>query len=329
MDTEIIDLITGDAIQSNDDRDIQETETVGENNLSDQNQQDIEIEDTDLIEGNSDSSQKNQNDDFFVEDEYLIDQLRAIVMTTEGTEVVVQSDLERPAITGQMMSLQERIDECAFYLDAVKQKAVATEDQIDRYFAAIQHDNNITLDDLKRTFEMHGLTYTQAREQLGRMQTVNTILELRVMSNVIVPRKDILAHYQDHTFVHDAIYYLQRAVIPFNTDYETQRDHLLQTIQNGESPQDTKWSMIFTLEANEIAQDKAFIKDAAIGQVLFADAGSDGFELYRVVDMLPEQPIPIDECYAQIERILRQPLYEKLLSTYKEKLYERTTVIYI
>lgn len=284
---------------------------------------DLLVEDTNESQDSSLLAQDDQ------EEEYLIDALRAIVMTTEGTELVVQSDLERPSITGQVLTLQDRIDECTFYLDAVKQKAVSTEDQIDRYFSAIQRDNNMTLDDLKRTFEMNGLTYMQAREQLGRMQTVNTILELRVMSNVIVPRVEVLAYYDEHEFLHEAVYYLQRAVVPFADDRENQKEELLRVLESGEENGGIRWSMIFALEASEIAADKLFIQEAPLGKILFAGASQEGFELYRVVDKLAEKAMSIDECYAHIERILKKPLYEKLLAGYKEKLFERTTVIYL
>lgn len=331
--------------QDNDIDDLSSAELVSDFDLIDasenNNQDDLqdEIESSEI----ADEPQDEENPDIFLESqdeilvdeesfeepEYLLDALRAIVMTVEGTELVMQSDLERPALTGQVMSLEDRVAECCFYLDAVKQKAVATEDQIDRYLSAIQRDNNITLDDLKRTFEANDLTYAQAREQLGRMQTVNTIVELRVMSNVIVPRKNILAYYEENTPVHEAIYYLQRAVIPFEYNREVQRERLLKSINAGEENGGLRWSMVFSLAASDIAGDKTFIRDAELNRTIFGDAGEDGFELYRVIDKKPERVIPIDECYAFIERTLRQPLYEKLMEEYKEKLFERMTIVYI
>lgn len=274
-------------------------------------------------------SNGQQGDDEQEGELYLLDGIRAVVMSAEKTELVTQSDLDRPNLNGQMLTLDQCVDECRFYLDAIEHKIQATEEQIDRSLLAVQRQNNMTLEDLKSTFAMNGLTYTEARELLGRLQTVSTVLDVRVNGNVLVPRSEVLAYFEENPQVYEAVYFLQRAVVPFAEDKDAQRAQLVQMTESKEGLGGIPWSSVFSIEYGEVADDKEFIHTSLVGDVIVASQTAQGFELYKLVDKKDEEPVSLEERYQEIEMTLRQPLHQKLLQAYRQTLSDKMPVIFL
>src|SRR5271169_1940426 len=69
----------------------------------------------DVCPAESPTEKNVDNNDTDEEPGYLLDAIRAIVITADGTELVTQSDLERPNFFGQIPTLQSEIDERLMY----------------------------------------------------------------------------------------------------------------------------------------------------------------------------------------------------------------------
>jgi hypothetical protein len=260
---------------------------------------------------------------------YLLDAIRAIVITGTGTELVTQSDLERPNFAGQIPTLEDEIEERLFYQDALKKQVLITDDQIDRQIAVVMQQNNLTLDGLKVLCTEYGMTYQELRDKLARTFSVNTIRDHMVESYAIINRSDVIKYYEEHPEMTSIVYYLQRAIVPYEGDRDTQQAELTKLVSSKESDDGIDWSVLFSVEHATVAEEKMFIHTMQVGDVVLAQELYDGFELYRLVNKKEAIPRTLDERYLEIDELLRRPLREKLLQEYRDKLFREATIIYM
>src|SRR5437667_2069146 len=135
---------------------------------------------------------------FYASDLFLIDTIKAVVFADDGTEIIIQSELDLPSLTGQMQSLDDLIFDCRVYLNAKKRKISPDEEAVDAYLRQIQRDNNLTDAALRDIFTASGYTFEEGRQKLQMMQTVNIMLDHEIRSNLIVSRKAAQAYYNEH-----------------------------------------------------------------------------------------------------------------------------------
>ncbi|HEV2917297.1 MAG TPA: hypothetical protein VGW78_06165 [Candidatus Babeliales bacterium] len=260
---------------------------------------------------------------------YLLDCIRAIIVTTEGTELVTQSDLERPNFFGRLPTLQEEIEERLIYQDALKYHITITEDQIDRQIAVVMRQNNLTLDQLKELCTEYGMTYQELRDKLARVYTVNTMKEHIIESKLIINRSEIIAYYEANPEYTEVIYELQRTVVPYAQDKNAQKAMLQERIATKQLMDDIGWSITFSVEYSAVSDAKSFIHSMHVGDVVLADERIDGFELYRLVGKKEAALRSLEERYMEIDHILRRPMREKLMENYRRKLFEESTIVYL
>jgi hypothetical protein len=261
------------------------------------------------------------------EELHLLDEIRAIVLTYEGTELVTLSDLERPNFFGTVPTLREEIQERLLYQDALKHRIIISEDQIDRQIAAVMQQNNLTLDELKAVCTEYGMMYQELRDKLARSYSIATMQDHVIESRMIINRSDIEAYCEAHPEQRDAIYYLQRAIIPFASDRNAQRDALLARLVSHASSDDIAWSVVFSVGNADIADDKNFIRTMRTGDVVMAEERSDGFELYRLVDKMEAHMRTLEERYFEVDELLRRALREELLYDYHNKLLNEAIIV--
>jgi len=263
-------------------------------------------------------------------DLYLLDTIEAVVRIQKDTEIITKSDVDRPSLGGEMRSLQDIVFERSLFLDAKRQGIPCDEDALEAYLMAIQHEHNLTRDGLKSIFTAAGYTYEEGREQLQMMQTSNTMIDFKIRSNLIVPRKDVVAYYQAHPQVVEPSYVLQRAVIPLSSTKtkEEQKRELAIFSKNKKGVHNIIWSELFSIDQSDIAQEKQFIITMEPGDISLPIEISDGFELFRLVEKTEERVLTLDERYREIADILRQPKYEELLQAYKDSLFDTASITY-
>lgn len=267
---------------------------------------------------------------FCASDLFLIDTIKAVVFADDGAEIIMQSELDLPSLTGQMQPLEDLIFECRVYLNAKKRKISPDEDGVDAYLRQIQRDNNLTDAALRDIFTASGYTFEEGRQKLQMMQTVNIMLDHEIRSNLIVSRKAAQSYYKEHLPKVEATYALERAFVPFlkKTPKERQFDILKRFAATGKGVQGIEWSESFTVTHSEIAQDKQYIYDMKVGEISQPHELEDGFELFRLIKKTDEYVQSFDEAYREIAAILRRPKYEELMQLYREKLFETASIVY-
>ena len=261
---------------------------------------------------------------------YLLDTIEAVVRIQKNTEIITKSDVDRPSLGGEIRSLQDIVFERSLFLDAKKQGIKHDEDALEAYLMAIQHEHNLTRDGLKSIFTAAGYTYEEGREQLQMMQTSNIMIDFKIRSNLIVPRKDVVAYYQAHPQVVEPSYVLQRSVIPLSSTKtkEEQKKELAIFSKNKKGIDNIIWSEPFSIDQSDIAQEKQFIITMEPGDISLPIEISGGFELFRLKEKTEERVLTLDERYREIADILRQPKYKELLQAYKDSLFDTASITY-
>jgi len=264
-------------------------------------------------------------------DLYLLDTMEAVVRMQKDTEVITKSDVDRPSLGGEIRSLQDIVFERSLFLDAKKQGIRHDDDALEAYLMRIQHDNNLTRDGLKSIFTAAGYTYEEGREQLQMMQMSNTMIDFKILSNLIVPRKDVVSYYQAHPKIVEASYLLQRAILPLSSTKtkEQQKKELVIFSKTKKGVHNIIWSEPFSIDQSDIAEEKQFIIAMEPGGIsLPIEISGGGFELFRLKEKTEERARTLDERYREIADILRQPKYEELLQAYKENLFDTVSITY-
>ena len=257
-----------------------------------------------------------------------IDTIQAVVFGQGGAQVITRSDVTRPSLSGAPQSLDDLIFERLVFLDAQKYKIVPDEDAVDKYLALVQKENNLTLDQLKEVFASAGYSYEEGRQQFRILQTVNSMLGLKIHSQVIVPRAQVEEYYQQNPAVQEAEYNLQYGFMPYVPEKrEAQAKALRHMAQTGREVKDIQWNDSFWVKQSDVADDKAFIFSMKVDETSQPIAQQGGYELYRLIDKHEESIPTLDERYHEIADILRRPVFEELMENYKKNLFDSVSIL--
>jgi len=264
---------------------------------------------------------------------YLVDTIDVVIMGHQQmdtfVELIMRSDTERPNLLGQMISLEDLVQEACYYLDARRLHATMHDEHIDMIFAGLQQAYNLTKEGLEEVIKGLGYSVPEGRRQLGRMNTVNQLLDMRITSNIFVEKQDAETYHKEHPSYHDGVYTLQRTVVPFNGDVNAQEEALKQLLATHADGLSVTWSEPFTIGFSEIAPEKGTIHDTHEKQIAYTGKTIEGFELYRVVFRVEPTLKTFEEAYNEIVEILRKPQEEQLLAAYKEGLEKKLVIEYL
>jgi hypothetical protein len=331
---------------TNDDIEITSVFDEDDENILDQDADLFMNEDIDLMDEDNDGDAEMDEDgqefafvsDNIVQDSpatneqsnlILLDQIEAVVYGQDA-EIITRSDIERPALGGGFRTKEEIVFEQQVFLDAKKHHIPQDEETIDAYLAQIQREHNLSAQELEQIFTGSGYTIQEGRQQLQLMQMVNTMLDLKIRSNLVIPRKDVEEYHAAHPTIIEATYTLERAFVPQSKKISASKQYelLIKYAQTGKGIKGISWSESFTINHSDIAQSKQFIYGMKVGQISLPEPVEGGFELFKLVEKTPEQIKSLEESYREIVDILRRPKYEELMEKYREDLANSTWVKY-
>lgn len=243
---------------------------------------------------------------------FTINRILVSIYTEEGSAIITQLDIEKPTLQGEKRTLDEMIFEKLVFLDAKAHKVVPDEEAVDRHLQTVQRENNLTLDQLKMIFKAAGYTYEEGREQFAVMSTVNSMIDYKIRSRLIVPEKDVVAYYDAHPEMQEPRYYVEIGFVPGD---EKNMDEVL-------------WGDPFWINKSEIAEDKEFIMQLKKGETSEFQEAAGGFEVYRLKEFEDERPKPLQARYKEISDALRRPRFEQLMQEYKKELFDNASIVY-
>jgi hypothetical protein len=266
-------------------------------------------------------------------DARVVDAIKVIIVTDEGTEIILKSDLERPGLGGAVKPLDAMVFERLVFCDAKRFKQLPDDNAIDKYITRVMRENNLTRKDIDQMFSQAGYTYDEGREELRRMQAVQLMMSQKIYANVTVSRHEVVAYCQAHPVWTDTSAQIARVVIPYSGssahEKETQKALLHEQIKDFNYVRMLPWSGSFWVKKSELAANRQFIFDVPVGGVSEPHAMADGFELLRVLDKKEAQLIPLEERYPYIAEELARPKYDKLLEKYRKHLMDSASIVYL
>jgi hypothetical protein len=261
----------------------------------------------------------------------LLDQIEVVIFGKEDVEIITTSDVNRPSLGGGYRSHDDIIFERSVFLNAKEMRMPQDEEAVDAGMAQMMREYNLTSEQLEEIFLASGYTFEEGRQQLQIMQTVNAVLDMKVRSNLIIPRKDVEAYYNAHPETIEATYTLERLFVPFvqGVSLVRQRQRIEHFLTTGKGNIVLDSGITFTINHSDVASHKQFIYDMGVDQIVLSQEMDEGFELLRLVNKMPERLKTLDESYRDIVDILRRPKYEELMKRYRETLMRNVSVVYI
>ncbi|KKP28215.1 MAG: PPIC-type PPIASE domain protein [candidate division TM6 bacterium GW2011_GWF2_30_66] len=259
---------------------------------------------------------------------FLIDKIDTVIYGPEETSIIAKSDLDKMGLDGQKRTKDKMIFELQVYQDAKKYNLM-DEKLVDKYIEAIQTQQNLSLNDIKKMFYEFGYTYEEGREQLAMYNIINQLMDYKVRSKVIIPEKEVRAYYDANPVYLEEAYNLQRIFVPFESqaDLDEERINIESKIKNGEAMPYADYSEYFWVEKPELADDKKFISSMLPNSISEPVLIEGGFELFKLIDRRERQLASFDQRYREITDLLREPLYDKLFDEYKESLIKDSVVV--
>lgn len=281
-------------------------------------------------EANSDAhiltTEQNKDDDI-----YTIDMIKVVIFGEERTDIITQSDTEKPSLDGHKRSQEDLILERLMYQDAARYKMLPNEDAIDKRLHAVQRENNLSQDDLKNIFRASGYTYQEGRELFAIMTAVGTVLDFKIMSRLIVPEKDIIAYYQEHPVMQEPTFQLERALVihPDHWSADKFKTELQSLVELKPSCLEVEWSNPFWVNKSDIAANRQFITSMEVNTISIAEESAAGVELIKLVNKKDEHLMTLEERYHEIADLLKRPKYEEMFKAYKQELFNNAALLYL
>lgn len=261
---------------------------------------------------------------------FVIDRTIAVIYHPEGMVVISSSDL-RPSLDGAPKTFKQVLLEKLMVLDAKELKITVTDDDVDKQLATVQKENNLTRQDILNIFKQAGLSIAQAREDLREQQMIQTIIEARTRSKTAVTGKEIEEFYSANPIMQPGSITFCFAFVPFE-HYKSkiaQREAIQKSIESGDIGTAVSWMDPITLSFKDIPEDKLFLKDTPIDSIVQAQETSDGIQLLKLVDKVPETVIPLKERERDIMMQFRMERRGKAVAEYHEELLKKARVKYL
>jgi len=262
----------------------------------------------------------------------LVDTIVVTIYGDEGVQIITKSDLERLSIDGQERTKEDIILERLMFLDAQKMHMVQGDEAVDAYLNNIQREHNMSKDQLEYLFANSGYSFEEAREQLRILYAVNSIIDFKIRSRLIVPEQDVVAYYKGHPVKLQPTYQIQRSFVSLPVDQAEQeafKKEIEQWCQTGKGDVAPIWDEPFWIEKGDIAEGKKFITTMHVGSCAVSGETAEGIELFKLVGKKEEREQSIEERYREITDILRRPKFEELLADYKKQLRESASIVYL
>ena len=125
--------------------------------------------------------------------------------------VLTRLDIERPSIDGRRRTVEELVMDQLMNSEAIYfYRMVVPEDAVDKYINSIKEQHHLSDEQLRGMFKEVGYTYEEGRQQLAMGQAIDSLLNFKIRSRLIVLEKDVRAYYDAHPAYEEASYRIKK-----------------------------------------------------------------------------------------------------------------------
>ena len=176
----------------------------------------------------------------------FLDGIKATVRGSEGTYLVLSSELQRLRLDGTPNTLEEMVNNHALFNEAKKYRLLPTPEDIDKQWRMMAEGNKKTPKELDDMVLLAGFTPQEARNEFAQMNAISSLVSFKVTGNLIVPEADVSAYYDEHPEIEPGAYYIEYTVIPFSgAAKEEQKKHLQQIVRKNDPQHTLQWQEPF------------------------------------------------------------------------------------
>lgn len=249
--------------------------------------------------------------------EVLVDEILAIIYYNGGSIPITVSSMK--SLDGHNVTLREAILRQLMVING-QQFAQVSDDDVERILSDLQRANGLSREAMLKAFEAAGFTQEEGFAELKQQQIVSQVLEVRVKSDkrLIIQKGDVEQYDREHPSYTEAAYTLQQACV--STDGNIDREFSDQELAG------FAWEACFDVRESELADDKRFIVDAAIGSIVGRERVAEGLEITRLVAKKEKQQIKLEDRYDDIVDILRRERFQKVFGEFQKNLLDHASI---
>ena len=257
----------------------------------------------------------------------LEDCISFVIYTTEDPIILTKKDFQRDSINGGKPLKEDLIlQHIMAYHARTMYKMEASDEMMEKYLQSIMDQHGLTRDQIKLMFSQAGYTFEEGVDQLRMMYLIDSLLNYKIKSRLVVSEEAIENYYNEHPEYITGFYRLESGYIASTDITEDQIKHW-DMVQKTFAP--IEWSDSYQLEENEISQERSFIKDLKPGQISALEEVPSGFEFVRLVEKQEPKLKSLEECHRSITDTLRAPLFDALFKEYKSELLKEYEIVYV
>lgn len=259
----------------------------------------------------------------------FVDGIQAVFRGSEGVDLVLASEVNRPRLDGSIATLQDSLTNLAFAQEARRYKIFPTPEEIEKQYEMIANSNKKTVKELDAMVMQAGFTPAEARKEFAQINAVNSLINYKVTGNMVVPESEVVAYYEENPEYEPASYLIETTLVPFSS-VQSRSEQLaqLQALANAGDPNNIlNWADQLWINEEDIAADKKFLTELSSGQISLPREAFNGFQLFRLAKKKAARLKSLDERYGQIVTILRRPKYTELMNTFQKELMDNASVI--
>ena len=241
--------------------------------------------------------------------------------------VLTRLDLERPAIDGRKRTVKDLVMDNLMNSEATLfYRMIVPEDAVDKYINSIKEQHHISDDQLRGMFKEVGYTYEEARQQLAMGQAIDSLLNFKIRSRLVVLEKDVRVYYDAHPVYEEASYKIKKGFIPEGVFTEEELKNVTDAMMKNPALQ---WSTSYWLLEDEITDErKEMLRGMKQGAYSHVEPATGGYEIIRLIQVKPRALKSFEDRYREISSILQEPQYYRLLDELKKELLDKYEVVY-
>jgi len=266
----------------------------------------------------------------FIQAEFMIlDQGHTIVSGPVGDTMITHCDIfEKTSLEGKLIPLEQQINMEIIRQEVIADKMPLDDTAADKYIANIQKMHNLTTEDMEDLALQCNRTLPEVKQLLNAQYTYDFFLYHKFRAHLVPTDQAVEEYCKEHPEIEPGYCVIQVAFADYAKDTKQRIRDTIDEIVSGKI-EDTSvitWSDPIRVDINNLAEDKLFIKDLAVGQITVLDEKS-AFELYKLIEKSEEKLVPIESRKAMVIDLLNRQMYEDLLTNYEQHMRDHVAII--
>lgn len=238
--------------------------------------------------------------------------------------VITQQDVARRGFDGRHYTADQLVQECLFDQKSKQFKMSLSDEDLDRNLEKM----GLTPDQLVFMADRHNFAdVDELKAALKRMYSASMSQGFETEAGLVIGETEVQDYYDKHPVWLEAEYEVQTAFVPAaERDQVLVKSKLEKLIKTGKG-YNVAWEEPVLIKQGEISANNKFLANLGIGKI-HLKPNDNGFDLFKMVNVLPKRLQPLGERKAEIVNILRNERYPTVMEQVQKNILSRSSVTY-